>query len=127
MGLLRFGTTLATAVCMAICRHRIAIPRLHRFGNETEELLHTLLVRTIRDVVQRKLVEDLVGARLLDGHTLDADGDLQLLELLLSARLRLLHLLGELQLPNGLLDHLNALGLVHVQVTKELEMGRAIR
>jgi len=57
----------------------------------------------------------------LDSHALDANGDLQLLELLLGARLRLLHLLGKLQLPNGLLDHLDALGLVHAQVTKELK------
>lgn len=66
-------------------------------------------------------MEDLVGARLLDCHALDANGDLKLLELLLGARFRLLHLLGKLQLPNGLLDHLNPFGLIHAQVTKELE------
>jgi len=126
VGLLRLGTTIAISVRMAICRRIAAVPRLHRLGNKTEELLHTLLVRTVRDVVERKLVQDLVGARLLDGHALDANGDLQLLELLLGARLRLLHLLGKLQLPNGLLDHLDALGLVHAQVTKELKGGQTM-
>lgn len=107
MSLLWFGA----AIVVTICIH-CAVRGLNRFGNETKELFHTLLVRTIRDVVQWKLMQYFMGAWLLNGNTFDANCDLKFLELLLCARLRFLHLLSKLQLTYCFLDHLNALGLI---------------
>jgi len=81
-------------------------------GDETEEALLALVVGAVRDAVQRVLVEDAFGALgLLHRHPVHADGQLDLA--LGAAALRLAQLLAELEFADSLLDHLDALRLVH--------------
>lgn len=86
--------------------------RVSFLGDETEEALLTLVVGTVRDAVQRVLVQNAFGALgLLHRHPVHADGQLDLA--LGAASLRLAQLLAELKLADALLDHLDALRLVH--------------
>lgn len=62
--------------------------------------------------MQRKLMQCLGDARLLHGHTVDADRDLDLLRLVIVATLGLFDLLRKLQPPNGVFDGFDTLGLV---------------
>ena len=94
-------------------------------GDEGEEPLLGLVVRAVRDLVERVLVHRHLRLGVLDRHP--GDGDVQLglgrLPGLLLAELGLLHLLLELELLDALLHHLDALGLVHLGAAEELENG----
>lgn len=85
-----------------------------------EKLLDALLVSTVRNVVQRKLVQHLLDARLLHGNAVHADCQLDFVRFLVAVALRLFDLLAELQPPNGVLDRFDAFGLVNRCGAQEL-------
>ena len=74
------------------------------------------------------LVEHLLGLGLLDRHSRHRDGQLHLGRLPprtpTGPALRLFQLLGELELLDALLDHLDPFRLVHLGAAQELKQDR---
>lgn len=71
-------------------------------------------------------MQDLLDARLLNGHAVHADRNLDLLRFVIVAALGLFDLLRELQSPDGILDGVDAFGLVDGCGAQELQVDEPI-
>lgn len=125
----------ADSVTKARCLCRVA-----RFGNEAEELFHAFFVCAVADFMQRKLVQNVVGFRLLkvlqkslaseqsgswvkqylNRDTINADCNLDFLHFRVAAAFSFLDLLSELQSPDCFFDNFDALRLVDRRRPQEL-------
>lgn len=110
------------------------------FGNEAEELFHAFLVCAVADFMKRKLVQNVVGFRLLkvsqksfesklggscvkqylNRDAINADCNLDFLHFRVAAALSFLDLLSELQSPDCFFDDFDAFRLVDRRRPQEL-------